>query len=196
MVICNKIFFFSLLIGIFLVLLPTNDSSTEINFKGFEEKKVSFLDFFLLKYEGTLIRRAQGLRFQLFVTRVQYSNIIVSVNFDKKEKKINTSIYAVMDKQRYSKKEYDQKMSDCNQVRNIIFYNRHGYKFFSQKRDPQLSENVMSEIFESVFLNNMNLSKEEINFLLDTMNVNVTVFHPVKKKEIVCSGKVNDYELK
>ena len=54
----------------------------------------------------------------------------------------------------------------------------------------------MSEIFESVFLNNMNLSKEEINFLLDTMNVNVTVFHPVKKKEIVCSGKVNDYELK
>ena len=193
MVICNKKFFLQILIIIFF---HNSNGLSEITFKNFEKKEVSFLDFFLLKYEGSLIRRAQALRSQMFITRVQYSNIIINVDLDKKENRIDTSIYAVMDKQRYSKKKYEQKMSDCNQVRNIIFYNKHGYKFFTQKRDPALSEGIMIDIFESVFLNNLNLTKEEINFLLDKMYINITVFHPIKKNELVCSGKVNDYELK
>ena len=56
---------------------------------------------------------------------------------DKKKEKIFINLYAVMDKNRYSKKRYKQKMSDCNQIRNLIFYNKYGYKFFSQKRDPK-----------------------------------------------------------
>ena len=87
-----------------------------------ENKKVSFFDFFLLKFENTLSKRAQILRRQILATRVQYSNIGIQVEFDSKNEKILIDIYAIMDKARYSKKKYKQKLSDCNQVRNLIFY--------------------------------------------------------------------------
>ena len=116
-------------------------------------------------------------------------------NFDKKKEKITVNIYAIMDKNRYSKKNYKQKLSDCNQVRNLIFYQKHGYKFFTQKRDPALSQGVMKDIFKDAFFNNHSFNEREIKFLLNRMFVNVTIFHPLKKKELFCSGKVNDYEL-
>ena len=100
-----------------------------------------------------------------------------------------------MDRNRYSKKNYEQKLSDCNQVRNLIFYQRHGYKFFTQKRDPTFSQGVMEDIFKEVFFNNLSFNEEEMKFLLNKMFVNVTIFHPIKKRELSCSGKVNDYEL-
>ena len=68
-----------------------------------------------------------------------------------------------MNKMRYSKKKYIQKISDCNQVRNLMFYRKSGYKFFSQKRDPSLSQDIMENIFEEVFLNNLSLSEKEID---------------------------------
>ena len=40
------------------------------------------------------------------------------------------------------------------------------------------------------------LSRREINFILDKMFINVTILHPIKKRELSCHGKVNDYELK
>ena len=131
----------------------------------------------------------------MLATRVQYSNIGIGVDFDNKREKILIKIYAVMDKNRYSKKKYNQKLSDCNQVRNLIFYKRQGYKFFTQKRDPALSQSVMEDIFKEVFFNNLSFDEKEIEFLLDNMFVDVTILHPVKKKELSCSGKVNAYEL-
>ena len=101
-----------------------------------------------------------------------------------------------MSKSRYSKKDYNQKLSDCNQVRNLIFYRKNGYKFFTQKRDPSFSESVMVDIFKEVFFNNLDLEEKEINFLLEKMFVKVTIFHPIKKTELTCAGKINDYELK
>ena len=101
-----------------------------------------------------------------------------------------------MDKNRYKKKRYVQKLSDCNQVRNLIFYKRTGYKFFTQKRDPSLSENIMMEIFDDVFFNNIDFDEKEKNFLLKNMFISVAVFNPVNKTELTCFGKINDYELK
>ena len=118
------------------------------------------------------------------------------MDFDNKKEKITVNIYAIMDKNRYSKKNYKQKLSDCNQVRNLIFYQKHGYKFFTLKRDPALSQGVMKDIFKDAFFNNHSFNEREIKFLLNRMFVNVTIFHPLKKKELFCSGKVNDYELK
>ena len=118
------------------------------------------------------------------------------VNLDNKKEEIFINIYAIMDKNRYSKKRYEQKLSDCNQVRNLIFYQKHGYTFFTQKRDTALSQGVMEDIFKEVFFNNINFNEKEINFLLDKMFVNVTILHPIKKRELSCYGKVNDYELK
>ena len=54
----------------------------------------------------------------------------------------------------------------------------------------------MEDIFKEVFFNDINFSENEINFLLDKMFVNVTILHPINKKELSCDGKVNDYELK
>ena len=195
MVICKKKIIINIILNIIIIFSVIKPGHTELNFKSLETKQVSYLDFFLLKFENTLNKRSLILRKQLLATRVQYSNIGIGVDFDNKREKISIKIYAVMDKNRYSKKKYKQKLSDCNQVRNLIFYKRQGYKFFTQKRDPALSQSVMEDIFKEVFFNNLSFDEKEIAFLLDNMFVDVTILHPVKKKELSCSGKVNAYEL-
>ena len=195
MVICKKKIIINIILSVLLILAVIKPGYAELNFKSFKTKKVSYLDFFFLKFENTLTKRSQILRRQLFATRVQYSNIGIQVDFDNKKEKISVNIYAIMDKNRYLKKNYAQKLSDCNQVRNLIFYQKHGYKFFTQKRDPALSQGVMEDIFKDVFFSNLSFDEREIEFLLNKMFVNVTILHPVKKKELSCSGKINDYEL-
>ena len=195
MAICKKRIIINIILNIIIIFSVIKPGHTELNFKSLETKQVSYLDFFLLKFENTLNKRSLILRKQLLATRVQYSNIGIGVDFDNKREKISIKIYAVMDKNRYSKKKYNQKLSDCNQVRNLIFYKRQGYKFFTQKRDPALSQSVMEDIFKEVFFNNLSLDEKAIEFLLDKMFVDVTILHPVKKKELSCSGKVNAYEL-
>jgi len=195
MAICKKKIL-NIILSLFLIFIFTNSSYGSQIFKQLENKKVSYLDFFLLKFENTLSKRAQVLRRQFLATRVQYSDVGTQVNLDNKKEEIFINIYAIMDKNRYSKKRYEQKLSDCNQVRNLIFYQKLGYKFFTQKRDPALSQGVMEDIFKEVFFNNINFNEKEINFLLDKMFVNVTILHPIKKRELSCYGKVNDYELK
>ena len=192
---CKKKFL-NIILSLFLIFIFTSLSYGSQTFKQLENKKVSYLDFFLLKFENTINKRVQILKGQLFASRVQYSDIGIQVNFDKKKEEIFINIYAIMDKRRYSKKRYKQKLSDCNQVRNLIFYKKHGYKFFTQKRDPALSQGIMEDIFKEAFFNNINFNEKEMNFLLDNMSVNVTILHPLKIKELSCSGKVNDYELK
>ena len=114
--------FINSLFVLLIILNLTNFSNAEVSFKNLEKKKVSYLDFFLLKFENKLVSRSQYLRTQMFATRVQYSHVGIQVDRDAKENKIFISIYAVMDKARYTKKNYSPKLSDCNQVRNLIFY--------------------------------------------------------------------------
>ena len=178
------------------MFIVTNFGYGSETFKQLENKKVSYLDFFLLKLENTINKRAHILRRQLLATRVQYSSIGIQIDFNNKKEEIFINMYAIMDKNRYSKKKYNQKLSDCNQVRNLIFYNKHGYKFFTKKRDPAFSQGIMEDIFREVFFNNINFNEKELNFLLDKMFVNVTILHPVTKRELSCYGKVNEYELK
>ena len=196
MVICKKKIIISIFFTTLLIFCFINSGYADLTFKKLENRKVPFLDFFLLKFETTLVKRSQILRSQAFVTRIQYQNINIQIDYDKKGEKIFIEMYAVMDKNRYSKKNYAQKLSDCNQIRNLIFYQRAGYKFFTQKRDPILSKGTMEDIFKEVFFSNISFNEEEIDFLLNKMFVDVTIFHPIKKMELNCSGKVNDYELK
>ena len=195
MAICKKKIIIDIILSVLLILAVIKPGYAELNFKSLENKKVPYLDFFLLKFENTLTKRSQILRRQLFATRVQYSNIGILVDFDNKKEIISVNIYAIMDKNRYRKKNYAQKLSDCNQVRNLIFYQKHGYKFFTQKRDPALSQGAMKDIFRDVFFNDLSFNEREIEFLLNKMFVNVTILHPLKNKELSCSGKINDYEL-
>jgi len=185
----------TILISFFLCIL-IKPGNTDLSFKNFESKKVSYIDFFMLKFENKLAKRSLYLRRQLMALRVQYSSVGVEVDFNKKKENIKIIIYTIMDKQRYSKKKYSPKLSDCNQVRNLIFYNKYGYKFFTQKRDPALSEDVMKDIFKTVFFKNISFTEEEKFFLMDKMYVEVTIYHPIKKTETSCAGRVNDFELK
>ena len=195
MAICKKKIIINIILSALLIFAVIKPADAELNFKSFETKKVSYMDFFLLKFESLLIRRSQALRKQVFATRVQYSNIGIQVDFDNKKEKISINIYAIMDRIRYKKKNYIQKLSDCNQVRNLIFYQKHGYKFFTQKRDPAFSESVMEDIFKEVFFDNLSFNEKEKIFLVKKMFVDVTIFHPITKRELSCSGKANDYEL-
>ena len=189
----NKLLFLSSLIS-FIFLFSV--SFADINFNNLKNKKVSYLDFFLLKYESALMRKAGVLSAQMFPTRVQYSNIGVRVKYLSKKNEIHTELYAIMDKNRYSKKKYTQKITDCNQVRNLMFYGRTGYSLFRQKRSADLSTDLMDRRFKENFFQDVRFTEEEMNFLINNMFVKVTVFHPINKSELSCSGKVNDYELK
>ena len=195
MAICKKNFL-NIILSLFLIFIFTSLSYGGQTFKQLENKKVSYLDFFLLKFENTINKRVQILKGQMFATRVQYSDIGIQVDIDEKKEEIFIDIYAIMDKRRYLKKKYKQKLSDCNQVRNLIFYKKHGYKFFTQKRDSAFSQGIMEDIFKEAFFNNINFNEKEMNFLLDRMFVKVTILHPIEKRELSCYGKVNDYELK
>ena len=53
----------------------------------------------------------------------------------------------------------------------------------------------MKEIFKEAFFKNLSLNEKEIQFLTDRSFVKVTILHPIKKSELSCHGKVNDYEL-
>ena len=179
-----------------LFIILANINYANASFENLKEKKVSYLDFFLLKTENNLYKRAQVLRTQVIATRVQYSYINTKIEYNKDKKRIDILIYTVMDKKRYSKKKYTQKLRDCNQVRNLIFYGRTGYTFFKQKREPTFSEGIMAEIFKEVFFSNFDFTEDEIEFILKNMFVEVTIFHPINKKELTCSGNVNSSELK
>ena len=191
---CKKKFL-NIILSLLLIFIFTSLSYGSQTFKKLENKKVPYLDFFLLKLENTTNKRVHILRRQFLATRVQYSSIGIQVDFNNKKEEIFINMYAIMDKNRYSKKKYNQKLSDCNQVRNLIFYNKHGYKFFTQKRDPAFSEGVMEDIFKRVFFDSLSFDEKEKIFLVNKMFVDVTIFHPITKKELSCSGKANDYEL-
>ena len=96
------------IINRFLLLIVTfiftNFCYADITFKDFENKSVPYLDFFLLKFESRLFSRSIILKSQMWATRIQYSNIGITVNFDKKDNKISININAIMDKRRYKKK--------------------------------------------------------------------------------------------
>jgi len=86
----DKLLFLSSLIS-FIFLFSV--SFADINFNNLKNKKVSYLDFFLLKYESALMRKAGVLSAQMFPTRVQYSNIGVRVKYLSKKNEIHTELY-------------------------------------------------------------------------------------------------------
>ena len=81
---CNKKKIINIILNVFLLIIFVNFSYAEVNFENIKDKKVSYLDFFLLKYENELVKRSANLRSQILVTRVQYSAVNIKVNFEKK----------------------------------------------------------------------------------------------------------------
>ena len=155
-----------------------------------ESKKTSYLDFILLKIEQRLIQRHGLLGAQPIALRIQYQSIGSQVDYLEQESKIMISIIGVMDERRYSQKKYIPKMSDCNILRNILLYGKYGYNALFQKRNKFLTNKDMEDIFISRFLNNLTLSKDEKNYILNNTLTEVQVIDPVRGNDVFCTGKI------
>ena len=153
-------------------------------------QSVSYLDFILLKIEGRLVQRHALLGPQIMATRIQFQHIGSQVDFEEKESKIKISIRGVMDKARYSQKKYKPKNTDCNILRNLLFYGKQGYGLFTRKRNKYLTNSDMKEIFISSFLNNLSITEEQKNFIVKNTYASVEIIDPVRKNNIFCSGKI------
>ena len=94
-----------------------------------------------------------------------------------------------MSKARYSQKKYVPKISDCNILRNVLLYGKHGYNIF-QKRNRFLTNADMEEIFLSRFLGNLSLSEKEKNYILNNTLARVQVIDPARGNDIFCVGKI------
>ena len=175
---------------IFLILFFNKIVLADSNFSNLKNKKISYLDFVLLKIEGRLIQRHGLLGTQAMPLRVQYQSLSSEVNFNKKDSKIVISIRGVMDKSRYSKKKYVPKLTDCNILRNILLYGKYGYNVIFQKRNKYLTNDIMEEIFISRFLNNLSITEEEKKYIVNNTFVKVQIIDPVRENNMYCEGKV------
>ena len=174
-------------------LFLTETSFADSIFKSLkEDKKTSYLDFILLKLENKLIQRHALLGTQVFALRVQYQNVGSIVEYIEKESKVVISIIGIMDKERYSKKKYKPKISDCNILRNILLYGKYGYNVIFQKRNKYLTDEIMKEIFISRFLNNLSITEEEKEYIAQNTFAKVKIIDPVKGNNMYCEGKISE----
>ena len=193
MEICKHIPCMKKIILTIIFLLLTQKTLVASTFNDLKEnKKASYLDFILLKIEQRLIQRHGLLGAQPVAIRVQYQSVGSQVDFSEKESKITISIVGVMDKRRYSQKKYIPKISDCNILRNILLYGKYGYNAIFQKRNRFLTNADMREIFLSRFLNNLSLSENEKNYIVDNTFARVQVIDPVRGNDIFCVGGISD----
>ena len=189
--ICENIFWMKKIILTLIFLLLTQTSYADSIFDDLKKsRKISYLDFILLKIEQKLIQRHALLRGQVMPLRVQYQNIGSQVYFLDKDSKIIISIMGIMDKKRYSQKKYKPKLSDCNILRNILLYGKYGYNLIFQKRNKYLTNTDMEELFISKFLNNLSLSEKEENHITNNTLARVQIIDPVKGNDIFCTGKI------
>ena len=122
--------------------------------------------------------------------RIQFQNVGSQVDFFAKESKIVISIRGVMDKNRYSKKKYIPKLTDCNILRNILLYGKQGYHLILKKRNKFLTDSDMKDIFISRFLNNLTLSDEEKIYITENTFARVQIIDPVRGNDVFCSGNI------
>ena len=177
----------------FILILFTHISLADSTFDDLKEnKKTPYLDFILLKIEQRLIQRHGLLGAQFMVMRVQYQSVGSQVDFFEEDSKIIISIIGVMDKRRYSKKKYTPRISDCNILRNILLYDKHGYNIIFRKRNKHLTIEDMEEMFVSRFLNNLTLTAKEKNYILNNTLARIQIIDPVRGNDIFCAGKITE----
>ena len=178
------------LIFIILLLFLNQNSLAETAFKDLQDKKTSYLDFVLTKIESRLVQRHNLLGTQMMPVRIQFQNVGSQVDFFSKESRIVISIRCVMDKNRYSKKKYIPKLTDCNILRNILLYGKQGYHLILKKRNKFLTDSDMKDIFISRFLNNLTLSDEEKIYITENTFARVQIIDPVRGNDVFCSGNI------
>jgi len=189
--ICKKLNLFL----VFFIFLFTNITFASDLKKTFENKNVSYLEFILSHLDNKLIIKEQVLMHRSGIQlHILYSAVGHKIEINKKNQ-IQIYIKGTMDQERYLKKKYRPKISDCNIVRNKIFFNKYGYGFF-QKKNTALNPKIMKETFIKNFLSLLKLDENEKNELLKSIYLQVQIISPVKNDNITCSGNLFDEELR
>ena len=179
-----------------VVIFFTASSSvkSEINLL---DQKVSAVDLILLKYEIFLTKNFNRLykRDGIPQAMILYQYVDSTVKYTK-ENGFFVNIYAYMDRIRYTKKKkYIPKISDCNAVRNIIFLNKIGYNFMTQKKNNFVSESDLTDAIASRILSLSGITVEEKERLVNDTQIEIEIIHPNKFNSIKCKGKINQVEL-
>ena len=191
MEICERLILFI----IFFIFLFTNTIFASDLKKTFENKNVSYLEFILSQIDNKLVIKEQVLTRRAGVQlHILYSAIGHKIEVNNKNQ-IQIYIKALMDKDRYLKKQYRPKNSDCNVVRNKIFFNKYGYGFF-QKKNKVLNTKIMKETFVNDFLSLLRLSENEKNILFSNIYLKIQIISPIKNHNIACSGNLFQEELR
>ena len=181
-----------IIILLFNFLLVLNSSLSDepldrkiITVKSFIEFKA---DLFFSKYENRT-RTTRNIP-----TMIVYQNTDFSSKFNEKNELV-IKIKAFMDKSRYKKKKFIPKMIDCNSLRNKWITGFTGYNFFTNKKNYKVSKDNLTDIVKSEIYDIDELSKKEINDLLDKTYVEIEIVHPITIHSISCKGKINQVDL-
>ena len=161
------------------------------------DKKVSVVDFILLKYEIFLTKNFNRLYKGGGIpqTMILYQYIDSTVKYSE-ENGFLININAYMDRNRYTNKnKYSPKISDCNAVRNKIFLNKIGYNFLTQKKNNFVSESALTSIIASRILSLSEISVKDKEKLINNTQIEIKIIHPNKFESIKCRGKINQVEL-
>ena len=180
----------TIIIAIFFTI--SSSVKSEINLL---DQKVSAVDLILLKYEIFLTKNFNRLyKGGVSQTIILYQYVDSTVKYTK-ENGFFVNIYAYMDRNRYTKKKYVPKKSDCNAVRNKIFLNKIGYNLLTQKKNNFVSENELTEIIASRILSLSGISIEDKEILINDTQIEIEIIHPNKFNSIKCKGRINQVEL-
>ena len=81
-------------------------------------------------------------------------------------------------------------------MRNKIFTNNFGYSFFTQKKNNLVNEVSLTEAINEKILNISSIDEGFKLKIIDRMQIQIEIIHPLANKSISCSGKLIDSELK
>jgi len=185
---CKYIFF------ILLTFFCINSSSVLAEFNKIKKVDITTMDFLLTRFDNFFIKNQHKILGNNPLA-VRYESINYNVIYEV-EKSIQIFLEAKMDRYRYKSKKYFPKLVDCNIIRNRIFFNKFGYSGITRKINYSLSESGMREVIKKTIYNLENLNEPLKNFLIDKTKINVEIIHPIKTKNISCSGNLTDIELR
>ena len=169
-------------------------TSVFADFEKLKKTEITTMDFLLTKFDNFFIKN-QHKMLSNNPLLVRYESISYDVIY-KEGKNIEIIIEAKMNQIRYKQKKYYPKLSDCNIVRNKIFYNKSGYTFFKRNISYALDEDMMREILKKKIYNLENLDDELKKFLIDKTKIKVKIIHPNRNRNYSCSGNIADLELR
>ena len=179
---------------ILIIISCTYFSSVFADFNKLKNIKITSMDFLLSKFDDFFIKNLHKVLGNNPLA-IRYESVNYNVVYEE-GKNIEIILEAKMNQLRYKQKKYYPKLSDCNIVRNKIFYNKSGYTFFKRKINYTLDEDMMREILKKTIYNLENLDDELKKFLIDKTKIKVKIIHPNRNRNYSCSGNIADLELR